>query len=308
MSTFDLLVEGLLLNEKPEQIETTVIVQEQDEEQINFFNVLDFQEELRKKTAEKNKSYHFYSENITAYDLAGGCIRSTYYRIKNIPCKNYSDNWLPVHLRSTLGTAVHDFIQGYTNVFTETEVALKVPSKRISARIDALIGKHVLCEIKSCGYTDFSDIIKKNQPRTKDFYQAIVYKYLLENHLQEIKEQQTKVGNPPVKNKYDIKYIQFIYICHELISGESDSLSEAVKYAKNLKQVLNSKKNNFWFIHTVNLDLSTFDTKQYEDIIKDKAEEILKFLTLSETPPLSNKYIDTKQCFFCLHKDTCKRE
>lgn len=273
----------------------------------SFFNTSDFQKELRNKSIKKNKSYALYSENITAYDIASGCARSVYFRIKNIPTNNYANKWLPVEMRCVVGTAIHDFIQDNCSVFTEQEVCLKVPSKRLSCRLDCLINNNVLVEIKSCNYADLKQIIKTNKPRIKDWYQGALYKYLLENHLDEIKKQKpTRGGTIPLLDNYNIEHLQFVYVCHEVISGDSDSMSEAVKFATNLRKLSGSKKNPFWFIQTINTDLSTIDMTIYEKIITDKIDFLYNSLESNKIPELDCQFIDKGACFFCIHKSVCE--
>jgi len=103
--------------------------------------------------------------------------------------KSFADKWLPILLRSTIGTAIHEFIQSNTNQFTEGEVSLKIPSIKFSGRLDNLIGPNILIEIKSCTYADYEKIIRTRKPRVSDFYQAIVYKYILENILMRLEIQ-----------------------------------------------------------------------------------------------------------------------
>ena len=318
MNSFDKLTEGLIINNiKAEPVITDnpftgpppVINKgiKPKEEIIEsppkdgfLFDVHKFQTELRKKVINKNKEYHLNSENISGYDIASGCSRSVFYRINNVPTQNWANRWLPVEFRSALGTATHNFIQDNYTGFTETEVTLKVPSKRVSARLDALINNNILVEIKSCAYKDFSDIIKKQKPRIKDFYQACLYKYLLENHLDEIKLQQpSRGGKLPVCDNYKIDHFQFIYVAQQLINGDTESMDEAVAFATNLGKLSNSKKDPFWFIRTLTLDLSTVNMSLYEDLIKDKMAHILHFLNSNIVPPIDSKFIDKQACFFC---------
>jgi len=62
-------------------------------------------------------------------------------------------------MRSTIGTAIHDFVQSNTNQFTESEVSLKIPSIKFSGRLDNLIGPNILVEIKSCTYSDYEKLL-----------------------------------------------------------------------------------------------------------------------------------------------------
>jgi hypothetical protein len=274
---------------------------------VELFDLNRFQTQLRAKSIQKNKDYHLHSENISGHDLASGCSRSIYYRINNVPSDNYANKWLPVDFRCHLGSSVHEFIQDNYQSFTEKEVCLKVPSKRLSCRLDCLINNNVLVEIKSCNYADLSEIIKTGRPRQKDLYQAVLYKYLLENYLEEIKLQQpTRNGVIPSLDYYKITNIQLIYVCHELISGDTENINDAVAFSKNLAKLNNSKQNPFWFIQTINVDLKNTNVQLYENLLVDKLEDVLSFLNSKTVPPLDSKFIDKSACFFCLHSNVCK--
>lgn len=212
-------------------------------------------------------------------------------------------------LRCTIGSAVHDFIQDNCSIFTEQEVCLKVPSKRLSTRLDCLINDDILVEIKSCNYADLKQIIKDGKPRIKDFYQSTLYKYLIENYLDEIKLQKpTRGGTIPLLDKYNIKHMQFIYVCHEVISADTDNMSEAVKFATNLRKLSNSKKDPFWFIQTMNVDLSTINMTIFENVVKEKIDDILHHLNTNQIPEMDSKFIDKGACFFCIHGQTCSSQ
>ncbi|MBC8427523.1 MAG: hypothetical protein H8D97_01390 [Proteobacteria bacterium] len=179
----------------------------------------------------------------------------------------------------------------------------------MSCRLDCLINDNVIVEIKSCNYTDLKQIIKDGKPRIKDWYQGALYKYLLENYLDEIKQQKpTRGGTIPTLDKYNIEHIQLIYVCHEVISGDTDNMSEAVKFATNLRKLSGSKKNPFWFIQTMNTDLSTINMSVFEKIIVNKINHIYDSLKNDILPPLDSEFIDKGACFFCIHKDICQRQ
>lgn len=219
---------------------------------------------------------------------------------------DYSGSYLPVELRCSLGNACHEFIQGVSGMFTETEVCLKVPDLKISARLDGLINHNVLCEIKSCGYSDYAKILSSNTPRSHDFWQTLFYKYLLENYLDIMKKQvPSRSGSIPKQSKYDITTIQIIYICHEVIAAESNSIGESIEASKVLKRQLESKKNPFWFIKVLTLDLLKMNIDPYNNYIRDKHAYILNSLKTNTIPPLDSKYIDKSSCYFCLYNKIC---
>ena len=271
-----------------------------------LFSVDQFKQLLKEKVSAKNKDYAEYSTTINSYDMFS-CSRIPFFRIKNYPVHDYSGSYLPVELRCVLGSSCHEFIQGVGGIFTETEVCLKVPDLKISARLDGLINHNVLVEIKSCGYSDYEKILKSNTPRIKDFWQTNFYKYLLENYLDIMKLQPpSRSGSVPKQKQYDIQYIQFIYVCHELIAAEHNSIGESVEAAKVLKRQLESKRNPFWFIKVLTVDLSTMNVEPYTNYIREKHAHILNSIETNTIPPLDSKYIQVSDCYFCLFNKICK--
>lgn len=315
MHDFSSLIEGLKLNnieitDTTSQLQNIEIDSDQPSElPLITFDVRDFQQELKSNSERNNKNFHSNSERFNAYDVAHNCIRSVLFRIFKYPLRSYSDSWLPVKLRTTLGNACHEFIQA-SKVFTEEEVYMRVPSLNISTKIDCLINDNVLVEIKSCNYTDYANIIKTNLPRTKDLYQAILYRYLLENHLEEsmaqtLSDDEKRKYNLPKLKQYKIKVIQFIYICHELISAEADTIEQDLEFSKRLKKFLNSKNNKFWFIKDLQLNIENFDVTRIEQHVVDKLSELKKYNDEKKLPDMKHRHIDPKSCFFCLFKEVC---
>jgi hypothetical protein len=306
------LIEGLALNNiTPEISDFNNTDTSNLEEKYSVFDVNNFIQELKVNSQVSNKRFHDSSERFNSYDIAHTCIRSVLFRIFHYPLYDYSDSWLPVKLRTNLGTACHDFLQ-QSKMFTETEVYLRVPSKNISVKIDCLINNNVLVEIKSCNYADYDQIIKKNLPRTKDIYQAVLYKHLLENDLEEsskqdFTEEEIRKYNFPKHESYKIKTIQFIYICHELVCADTESIEQDIEFSKRLKKFLKSKNNKFWFIKTIELNLENFNIVNIENHVTDKLKELQKYHSVKQIPDMNNKYVDLKSCFFCLFKETCSR-
>lgn len=271
-----------------------------------LFDLLVFGNELKEKSKIKNQNYLEYAENISAYDVAVNCIRTVVYKLLKTPIPSYADKWLPLAMRSTIGTAIHEFIQGNSNQFTEQEVSLKIPSIRFSGRLDCLINNNVLVEIKSVAYNDYKKIISSQTPRTDDFYQGMVYKYILENYLEEAKNPNIKVREgteKPKLNKYDIKFIQFIYIAHDLIAADIEDLSAAIKSITTLKSNLNSRRNQFFFITQLSIDTNCCD--KYINYIKTKIDHINYYLQTNKLPPENDPYIDHKKCYFCNYNKIC---
>ena len=310
---FSSLIEGLELNNIgfSEDVIYNTKNDIGDVDNITTFSVSDFQKELKLNSQKNNKYFHNNTDRFNAYDIAHNCIRSVLFRTFKFPLKDYSDSWLPVKLRTDLGNACHTFIQS-SKIFTEQEVYLRVPSLNISTKIDCLINNNVLVEIKSCNYTDYSAIIKNNLPRTKDLYQAVLYKHLLENYLDESSSQvltsdEIKKYNLPKLKKYNIKVLQFIYVCHELISAEANTIEQDIEFSKRLKKFMNSKNNKFWFIKEIQLDLENFNIEKIENHVIDKLKELKMYYDNKKIPDLNNKYVDSKACFFCLFKEVCRQ-
>lgn len=270
------------------------------------FDISLFAKELHERSAVKNQLYREAVQNINAYDLAQNCIRDIVYKLRNTPVESFADKWLPILMRASIGNAIHNFIQDNSDQFTEKEISVKIPSIRFSGRIDALIGSNILIEIKSCTYSDYEKIITSCRPRPADFYQAIAYKYMLENHLAEAKnsgvETRTQV---PMLDKYDIQTIQFIYVAHDVTATDVESFGEMVNRIKELKRLLNSRSNTFFFITTLVIDLTNNLADPYIKYIKDKLEKINWYLDNDKLPAANDPYIDKTKCFFCLYKQLC---
>lgn len=274
----------------------------------DLFNVETFTKELYEKSAIKNQLYKEAVQNISAYDISSGCIREVVYKLMNTPVESFADAWLPILMRSTIGTAIHDFIQNNTNQFTEREVSLKIPSIRFSGRLDNLIGPNNLIEIKSCPYSDYEKIIKTRKPRVNDFYQAMTYKYILENYLAEAKDPKIKVRKgtqKPKFDKYEINTVQFIYVAHDVTATDVDSFAEILERIKQLKRLLNSKSNSFFFITTMSVGTTNEIAKPFLDYVQHKIKSINDYMDKQQLPPLDDVYVDTKKCFFCTYRRIC---
>lgn len=298
-------------DEKKDQLQSNEFILSKDEINVNEkhkpFDVSVFVEELRQRSEDKNRLYYEYSSNINGYSIAHDCIGTTVKKILGYPVHSFAHKWLPIILRAAIGTAIHEFIQHNTHQFTEIEKSIKIPSIRFSGRLDGLIGNNVLVEIKSCTYKDYAKIIKNQQPRKEDFYQAMTYKYILENYLEEAKQQ---VGNirtdPPILDEYKIDTIQFIYVAHDILGADIECLSEAIKIADGVKKALNSKRNHFHNIGSVTLDVNIFDPQPYIDFIKGKIDAINWYLNNNKIPGPNDPFVDKKKCYFCLYKDNCE--
>ena len=277
------------------------------DEEREPFDISTFCQELKEKSEVKNKIYAENACSISGYSIAHDCIANTVKKILNEPIPSFADKWLPIIMRTTIGTAIHDAIQENTKQFTEVEPSIKVPSIRFSGRMDALIGNNVLVEIKSCTYTDYQKIIKKQQPRKEDFIQAMTYKYILEEHLAEAQNPGVPTRTqPPALDNYNINKIQFIYVAHDVCSADVEDFGQAVEAAKNVRKQLNSRYNKFFFMTGVTLDTSSFDTTPYLEYIKNKIAAINWYIDNNKIPTKDDPFVDTKKCFFCLYQRNCE--
>lgn len=274
------------------------------------FTLEDFKNDLINLTENKNFNQINNSSNrLNAYDIVHSCIRAVLFKMLKYEITSYKDVWLPLTLRHIIGTSCHNFIQNTSKTFTEKEVYLRIPSKNISVKIDCIINNNIIVEIKSCNYKDYEQIFKKKEARTEDLHQALLYKYLLENFLEESKSQKlesNKQYNIPKFDKYNIDKIQLIYICHELLAADS-SIEDSINFANELKNKLNSKYNDFWFINIIDYDLTKNDYSVIINYISNKLDIINEFLNKKEIPEMSNKYVDKKKCYFCLYKSICEK-
>jgi len=277
---------------------------------VALFSETNFEEDLIRKSYNKNKYFAENTTRLNAYDIVHSCIRSVVFRMLGFPVKSYKDSWLPVSYRTSLGSATHDFIQGTSTKFTELEVYLRIPSKNISVKIDCLTNDDTIVEIKSCTYSDYEKILKTNQARSEDFYQALLYKYLLENFLEESKAQdlgdRAHKYTLPKLDKYNINKIQMIYVCHELMAADK-TLEESVVSAKNLRKLLKSKFNTLWFIKSILYPIDNEKYKHHFNLLEERIDETQSFIDKQLVPPMDNRFIDKTKCFFCLYKDSCKK-
>ena len=309
-STIEFLEEGCEIQNPPTDswvlpAEKTI---EEVDNNISLFDIQEFGRELYEKSAKKNKARALRpNQNITGYDIAHSCIQSVLFKLRNTPIRNYADSWLPIFMRTEVGSAVHNFIQGNTKQFSETEVNLRVPSIGFYGKIDYLVGNSVLGEIKTCTYEDYRSILNKQQPRDKDFLQAFTYYYILKNHLAEAREAEVskRCGEKPHLEAYDIQRLQFLYISHDLISSQAESYSEMMEAVRQLKRNLDSKKNPFFFITSVVVDLTPEIEEKYFDFIRGKFEDIHTYMRTSTNPTEGSRYL-TQDCFFCPYKSICE--
>jgi len=277
-------------------------------EQSKPFDLNLFLDELHQYSETKNRDYHLkFAKNINAYDLTSSCIAQVLFKLYKTPVNSFADKWLPILMRGFIGQAVHNFIQSNTNQFSELERTLKVPSLRFSGRLDGLIGSNVLVEIKSCPYNDYIKVIKSQKPRSADFDQIVIYRYMLHNHLEEIKNnKENSKNNVPSLDKYNINKIQFIYVAHDLISQDIEDFSLAIKKISALKKQLSSKNNKFFFMTSLIIDVNDQITKPFEERLLGKLKRINNYLQTNRFPTKDDPYIDKKSCYFCLYRNICQ--
>jgi len=277
-----------------------------------LFEVSAFRKIVKEESHNKNKTYAGSAVGrISGYSIGHDCIRTTLFKMLNYNITDYSANWLPLGFRAALGTTVHSYIQDLVDgkLFSECELTLKVPSLHLSMRLDAVINDETIVEIKSCSYADYSKMLRSRIPRTGDFYQVIFYRYLLRNHLAEIKKQKPSHGGKiPGLDKYNLRYIQMLYLCHEIIAGDSnESMSEAVKFAASLRKYAKQETgySDFWFMLPLTIDTEQIDIEKYETHLINKMNSILEHYEAKKIPDFSNPYTDTSKCFFCAFKQIC---
>lgn len=273
----------------------------------NFFDLEKFIQELNTQEEQKNKDRLFNQTYMSAYDVASSCICNILHKIRNTPIKNYANKWLPIVLRSYLGNAVHDFIQENSEQFTEKEVSIKVPSIRFSGRTDCHISNNNICEIKSLPFLEYIKIIKNETPRTNDFYQVLTYKYILENYLEEAKTHKEKTRTQkPIQDKYNIDYLQFIYIAHDLLSSDVETLDEAIKTTKHVKKVLNSRHNTFYFMTSLIINLNHCQVADHLEYIDKKIKRVNYYIDNNLDVRSDDEFIDPSSCYFCLYSSICQ--
>ena len=275
------------------------------------FNIAQFAEEIRIKSEDTNiKKAQRPHQNITGYDIAHNCIQSILYKLRHTPVPSYADKWLPIHMRSSIGTGIHEFIQRNTSQLTEVEPNIIVPSINFYGKIDGLIGNNILVEIKSCPWTDYDKVIKKQTPRQKDYLQAMCYNYILTNFCEETqsddaKKRMYKGGVVPKLKKYDIDTIQFIYIAHDIFAKDLESMSEILKALSEVKKRIKTKQNPFFFISSV---VNKIEEKEKEECfkwIKEKFDAIHEYQKTGNNVKPGDPFLDTSSCFFCQYSTVC---
>ena len=271
------------------------------------FDLNVFSQEVYNKSHNKNMEHAQNAVNMNAYDIAVNCIRQIVYKLLKTPVPSFADKWLPIVFRAQLGKACHDFVQKQSDQFTEAEVALKIPSIRLSVRLDNLIGYNVLVEIKSCTYSDYKRIIINQKPRKDDFMQAMCYKHILETHTEEARDPSIETrSNKPALEHYDIDTIQFIYLAHDITASDVEDISEALLLIAKIKKQLKSKNNPFYFMTTLTIDTHTFDQNPYIDFIERKIKAINEYIDSNKLPDAQDEFIVKSKCFFCKYRPICE--
>ena len=297
---------GIVDGKTEQQIDENIEVMPQ----ANPFDIGLFLDELYDNSEKKNREYNLkFAKNINAYDLTTNCIGQVIYKLQKTPVRSFADKWLPILMRGVIGNAVHDFIQSNTKQFTELERVLKVPSIRFSGRLDGLVGWNVLSEIKSCPYSDYRKIIKTQKPRASDFFQVIIYRYMLHHYLEEIQSLKLRKKasyKPPSLKKYNINKIQFIYVAHDLVADDTEDFSVALKKIAMLKKQLTSRTNKFFFITSLVIDINDEIAKPFEDRMLGKLKRINEYVETNRFPTINDPYVDKTKCFFCLYKEICQ--
>ncbi|MEM4385636.1 MAG: PD-(D/E)XK nuclease family protein [Candidatus Anstonellales archaeon] len=277
-----------------------------DSKKPSIFTINKFVDNVRIMSIDRNRKYLDESHSINAYDIAKECIRKVVFRLTNQQVEILPNMWLPSELKSVIGNAIHEFIQNNFE-FSEVEVSVKVPSIRVSGRIDAIINDNVLVEIKSCQLRQYLNIVKSSTPRRSDLIQTIFYRYILHNYLEEIKNSNvTTRTSIPKRDKYNIDLIQIIYVANDIFSSDFDSEDEILEYYENVKRVFDSKNNQFYFIACMNIDVNSVAVSKFEEYIEKKINRINYYISSNKIPPLNDDFINKKDCYFCMYKGICK--
>lgn len=320
MTTFDIFQNFVSPNQSIVQEQTTQTQQPQTQtpvvisealapvqDKLKYFDLNQFIKEVYKNSTEENKIKIKNQKYMSAYDIASTCIQNILHKLRNTPIPSYSNKWLPIVLRSYIGKSIHDFIQQNSKQFTELECSLKIPSIRFSGRIDNLINNNVLVEIKSLPYKDYRKVIKNQTPRINDFYQTLVYKYIIENYLHEAQTQTEPTRtSPPKLSNYNIEAIQYIYVAHDIFAADVETLDEAIQIVDQVKKALNSKHNSFYFMSNMVLELKDYDLTEYLNYIKTKIAKVNYYLDNNLEVDPTDEFIDKKSCFFCLFSNICQ--
>ena len=307
-STIDFL-ESAAEIETPPTDNLELVSEEKKDSEFNFFNIQQFGQELYNKSETRNRERAMrLTQNITGYDIAHNCLQQVLFKLRNTPLKNYADSWLPIFMRTEVGSAVHNFIQNNTSQFTETELNLKVPSIGFYGKIDYMIGDNVLGEIKTCTYSDYKWIIRHQKPREKDFLQAFTYHYVISNYIDEILDPSITIrsymGLKPKLPKYNITKLQFLYIAHDIISSHAETYTEMMEIIQTVKKNLNSKNNPFFFMTSVVVDLDEDLINKTYEYIRGKFDDIHHYMQTRTNPTEENQYIKN-DCFFCPYRQVC---
>lgn len=277
----------------------------------NSFDISLFATELDEKLALQNKERYNYSSNITAYSIAHDCIMYTVKKILNYPVPSFGSNWLPIVFRTELGNSLHSAIQKNTMQFDEVELQLKVPSIRFYGKCDGNSGNNVIADIKGLPFKEYMDILKNNKPRQSDFLQVMCYKYIIENYLDEIKQtlldEQSKKPDKkfsiPKLNKYEIDTLDLIYVAHDVLSSDYETISECLQFQEEIKKRLNKGNSNpFYFMSVLSIKVDSFDCQTWINFIKDKISAINYYVDSNKLPPMNHPYIKKDKCFFCMFK------
>ncbi len=309
-TTLEFIKTETINKERPEVIKEANPIDESNIKEP--FSIKTFSEELSLKSSEKNKARAMREvQNVTGHDIASGCIRSIVYKLRNTPVRNYSDTWLPISMRGIIGSSIHEFIQGQSDQFDEIEPNIIVPSQNFYGKIDYMINNSmssILGEIKSCPWKDYAKICKNKKPREKDYLQAMTYLYILETYNEECKLQTNKIrhgGTVPLLEKYNVNKIQFIYVAHDIITADLNTIGECIRQAADTRKKLKSARNPFVFITSLVIDITKQQKEEIGLWVQTKLDSIKHYMSSNTTPQKTDPYIDKGACFFCMYKDLC---
>ena len=90
-----------------------------------------------------------------------------------------------------------------------------------------------------------------------------------------------------------------------MTATDVESFDEIIERIRQLKKLLNSKSNTFFFITTLVVDVTNNIADPYIDYIRKKLDRINYYLDNGKIPGDDDEFVDKKKCFFCLYKKLC---
>jgi len=139
-----------------------------------FFDVTKLEDLMRDKLTEKHRRMQTYERPYISVTELYTCLRKVYYsRMKFEIDLSKEYRWPYLYFITKVGNVVHDLIQELYP-FSETEKSILIEKFRVKGRIDGLINKDTLVELKTIDDNKFKyEYIKEH------YYQGLIYAYIL---------------------------------------------------------------------------------------------------------------------------------